>query len=429
MQRLGKITHSFSGGTPSKSNSAFWQGNIGWLSPKDIKSFFISEASDQVSLEAVKQSATQIAPIGTVVLVARSGILAHTLPVAILQQPLAINQDIKALVVRDIEVILPEYLGTYLALFGKRLLPIITKHGNTVHSVETGDLNGLHIPIPPMERQVAIVGAFKDALDESTIQEQQAQALLAGLDAFLLGELGVELLPLHKVVRPFYRGWPELRLAQRWDPLFHEGDVFAHLAQGRYPSVYLNSLLRSCKNGFAAGRGDQDLLNQGVIQIRPTNMNERRELDFSRNVYVSADLLQKQPFDILRPGEVLFNNTNSQELVGKTVFFDLPGQYFCSNHLTRLRLADALHPEYLTYLFNAYQRRQVFYRLCVNWNNQSGINAEALRRIMIPLPPLSMQTALVAELNSRKQQALRQSAQAQADFAAAKQHIEQLILA
>jgi type I restriction enzyme S subunit len=71
----------------------------------------------------------------------------------------------------------------------------------------------------------------------------------------------------------------------------------------------------------------------------------------------------------------------------------------------------------------------VFYRLCVNWNNQSGINAEALRRIMIPLPPLSMQTALVAELNSRKQQALRQSAQAQADFAAAKQHIEQLILA
>lgn len=93
---------------------------------------------------------------------------------------------------------------------------------------------------------------------------------------------------------------------------------------------------------------------------------------------------------------VLFNNTNSQELVGKTAIYkgDIP--YKFSNHITRIRVnREKIIPEFLWLILNMYQQREIFYAICTNWNNQSGVGTELLKSIKIPLPEMGIQQKLV----------------------------------
>jgi restriction endonuclease S subunit len=175
---------------------------------------------------------------------------------------------------------------------------------------------------------------------------------------------------------------------------------------------------------------DQAEDESGIIQIRPTNIDSDRRLKFDRNIYIDADLATRRPREILKPGEVLFNNTSSQALVGKTTFFDLSDQpYTCSNHITRLTVnRDKARPEYLSAIHNMYQRRKAFFSICTNWNNQSGVGADLLRKIVVPVPDMGVQQSIVEEVRAifGKAECLRASAAA--DLEAAKREIEAILL-
>jgi len=85
------------GGTPSKENEAFWSnGDVPWVSPKDMKRRVIIETEDYITEAAVDGSATSFVEAGSPLLVVRSGILRHTLPVAIAGCRVTLNQDMKA---------------------------------------------------------------------------------------------------------------------------------------------------------------------------------------------------------------------------------------------------------------------------------------------------------------------------------------------
>lgn len=86
------------GGTPSKSHPEYFTGNIPWVSPKDMKSLSIEDSIDHITEDAVKKSTTNLIPARSVLMVIRSGILKHSLPVAINTVPVTINQDMKAFV-------------------------------------------------------------------------------------------------------------------------------------------------------------------------------------------------------------------------------------------------------------------------------------------------------------------------------------------
>jgi type I restriction enzyme S subunit len=77
---MGEVGRWFGGGTPSKANPHFWTGGkIPWVSPKDMKFDLITE-------DAVAQSATNLVEAGSILIVVRSGILQHTIPVAVAQR-------------------------------------------------------------------------------------------------------------------------------------------------------------------------------------------------------------------------------------------------------------------------------------------------------------------------------------------------------
>lgn len=86
------------GGTPSKSHPEFFAGHIPWVTPKDMKQAVISDSIDHITADAILHSTTNLIPAQSVLMVIRSGILKHTLPVAINSIPVTINQDMKAFI-------------------------------------------------------------------------------------------------------------------------------------------------------------------------------------------------------------------------------------------------------------------------------------------------------------------------------------------
>lgn len=182
VQKLFECCTFFSGGTPTKGKEEYWRGDIPWFSPKDIKQFDLIDSQDRISTAAIKDSATRLIESGTILVVGRSGVLAHTLPVGIVRQPSAFNQDIKAIVPDS------SYDSEFVALFLKSRQDYVlkggVKRGPTVHSLIAEFIENLEIPQIPIEKQRQIAARLKAQLAELDKARQAVDAQLR--DASLL---------------------------------------------------------------------------------------------------------------------------------------------------------------------------------------------------------------------------------------------------
>ncbi|EPF6234793.1 restriction endonuclease subunit S [Acinetobacter baumannii] len=152
-----KYLCSFSGGgTPTKDNLTYWtNGNIPWVSPKDMKTFLIKETQDYITEKAVKESSTNMVEPNSLLIVVRSGILQRTIPIAINIVPVTMNQDMKAL--KFGQRILVEYVTNLIHGNTQQLLLEWSKEGATVESIEHEYLANSIIPVPPIEEQEEII--------------------------------------------------------------------------------------------------------------------------------------------------------------------------------------------------------------------------------------------------------------------------------
>lgn len=157
---LGDLVSIRGGGTPDKSNPFFWSGSIPWISPKDMKHRRLCDSIDHISEDATRASPAKVLPTGSVLVVVRGMILAHTVPVALLDSPATINQDIKALVPR------PEITGAYLTAvlwaLNQQLLELVEKSTHDTRKLQTDALLRFEIPVPPLREQHRIVARLDD---------------------------------------------------------------------------------------------------------------------------------------------------------------------------------------------------------------------------------------------------------------------------
>ncbi len=149
------------GGTPAKENPDYWNGDIPWVSPKDIKGSRVLDSEDHITASGLENSSTRLIPIDSVLIVARSGILKHSIPVAINVRPVALNQDLKAVIPGRSSGLLPEYLSYLLQGHQSQLLMEWKKEGTTVESLELELIANTQTPLPPVDEQRAIA-AFLD---------------------------------------------------------------------------------------------------------------------------------------------------------------------------------------------------------------------------------------------------------------------------
>ncbi len=284
------------------------------------------------------------------------------------------------------------------------------------------------IPLPPLPVQKEMVSEMDRARSARRRKLEQADALLAGLDAFLLDRLG---LTPRKKVYPLYFA---ARLGEAWnrcDPDFHSPkikELRESIERCGHSVMPVGEICLSIKSGFAAGREMQAFDDvQGVPHIRPLNISAHGELRFEGTKYVPKESVSES--EIIQEGEVLLNNTNSTEWVGKSTVFDAKRICCCSNHITRLTLKpEVALPWYLACFFNAIRSTGYLGLIATNFVNQAGINTETISALRVPVPGKKIQLEIVEELRKRRIEAHRLREEAAREWDVAKARFEARLL-
>jgi len=137
------------GGTPPKKNDRYFKGNIPWVTSKDMKSLVITDSQDHITEEAINNSSTKLIPPQSVLMVIRSGILKHTLPVAINDVAVTINQDMKAFI--PSKVITAQFLMYYFKTVESDILSGV--RAVTADNINFQDFQKRKVIIPPIKLQ------------------------------------------------------------------------------------------------------------------------------------------------------------------------------------------------------------------------------------------------------------------------------------
>ena len=181
-----EISEIWSGGTPSKSITEYWGGDIPWVSGKDLKTSRLDDAIDHVTVKGV-ESGSRLAPADAVLLLVRGMGLAKDLPVASISRPMAFNQDVKALVSRG------QYSGGFLrsAIYAnkERLLGRIGTSAHGTMTLNLDDVERFKIPVPSSPIEAEEIGAILDAIDRKIDLHRRKRAVLEELFRALLHKL------------------------------------------------------------------------------------------------------------------------------------------------------------------------------------------------------------------------------------------------
>jgi len=270
---LGELCEVIGGGTPPKDEPAFYGGEIPWATVRDMRQDVITSTEFRITKDAVKNSATNIIPSGSVVIATRVGLG----KVCMLGQDTAINQDLRGVIPRDKGSLAVRYLFWW---FKSSADTIVNEgRGATVQGVKLPFVKSLQIPVPPLAEQQRIVGILDEAFEG--IATAKANAEQNGRNARALFESH-----LQSVFDERGTNW----VTETLETLLERGWIESHL-DGNHGGDYPRK---------------EEFIKEGVPYISANCLNDDDRIDMSRAKYLSparAALLRK---GIAKDNDVLF---------------------------------------------------------------------------------------------------------------------------
>jgi type I restriction enzyme, S subunit len=178
---LDKIGFWTGGGTPSKSNIEFWEnGDVLWVSPKDMKTSVISDSQDKITKDAVVKSSAKWVEKDSILFVVRSGIIRRTLPVAIAGVKLTTNQDMMSLTLNGLTT--SKFTYWFCKCEDQAIRDKCSKDGTTVDNINSSLFKSYPISIPSIKEQDKIVQEIEtrfsvadklvESIDESLLKAE-----------------------------------------------------------------------------------------------------------------------------------------------------------------------------------------------------------------------------------------------------------------
>ena len=159
---------------------------------------------------------------------------------------------------------------------------------------------------------------------------------------------------------------------------------------------YVGDFADEIQPGFASGKHNKE--GAGIPHIRPYNIDRQGKLDLSEIKSVAPDSDAKR----LKTDDVLFNNTNSPELIGKTAVIASAGDWGFSNHMTRIRFKDDVAPKFAAYQLHFLWMTGYYLHNCVKHVNQASISSKTLANaVPFIAPPLDQQKRIVVEIEKQ----------------------------
>ncbi|QIW67464.1 restriction endonuclease subunit S [Campylobacter jejuni] len=366
VKTLSEIGEIVTGSTPSKSNLDFYGKDYPFFKPSDFEQgYFLENAGDNLSKLGFDK-ARQLPP--KTILVVCIGSLGK---VALTRVIGSCNQQINAIIPH--KNIIAEYIYYY-CISSKFQSILFSKAPQTTLAIfNKTEFSKLEIIYPKdIKEQERIVGILDESfakIDESIkILEQD----LLNLDELMQSALQKAFNPLKDNAKENYK------LPQGWE----------------WKS--LGEISNLIQNGFAASKNNE--IPSGYVHLRTHNISTDGNLNFDTLIKIKREFIkEKQSF--IEKNDILFNNTNSTELVGKTALVTQNYNYAFSNHLTKIKLKNQYNSKLVVFYFVLLLKNKYFKKICHQWIGQSGINIDKLKKIQIPLPPLKEQEQIAEHLD------------------------------
>lgn len=370
LKDVAKVT---TGKTPSTADRANFGGSIPFVKPPDLGTSNPIISTKEL-LTDQGAHATTVIPKNSI-MVCCIGSLGK---VGIAGRDLATNQQINSLTFAPNLV---EYkYGYYFALiFGRKLLAMA--NSAVVPIVNKTAFSNIDFPLISLKEQKRIVRKL-DAADALRQKRKQAIALLDDyLKAVFLEMFG--------------------------DP---------HNNIHKFPVGTIGDLVSEVKYGTSK-KSDE---NGEYPYLRMNNITYSGELYLSDLKYIYLTEHDKEKY-LAKYGDVLFNRTNSKELVGKTAVFHLNEPMAIAGYLIRVRVNDKAVPEYISGYLNSKHGKLTLENMCKNIVGMANINAKELQKICIIIPNIDLQKRyadFVKKIRTLKTKMIAQSDEMDINFSA-----------
>ena len=362
--KLETVAKTATGGTPARNRPDYFSGPIPWVKSGELDDNCIFEAEEHLSPDAIRHSSAKVFPRGTILLALYGATVGKT---AILETDAATNQAICAVFV-DKRILDHQYLRYFLMHIRPDLLS--RRYGGAQPNISQTIVRSTIVtyPILAEQRQIA---AVLSAVQRAIGRQERLIALTAELKKALM----------HKLFSEGTRGEPLKQTAIGPMP-----ESWRVEALGRHLLV--------AQYGLSVKGADH-----GVVPIlRMTNQVDGQIVANGLQM-VSIDASDRAKFKV-EPLDVLFNRTNSYELVGRTAIFELSGEYVFASYLIRLRTqASSLGARFLNHYFNWTAIQTRLKGIASRAVSQSNISASRLRAFPVPLPSPEEQDEIVRAID------------------------------
>lgn len=344
---LADVATIVSGATPRTSDSTLWNGGIAWATPKDLsrlESKHLEKTERTISQAGLASCATTLLPKRSVLFSSRAPIGL----VAINRVPVATNQGFKSFVPKS--NLDAGYLFWWLTHNRARIEAL--GNGATFKEISKAVVSRMSIPLPPVEEQRRIAAI----LDKADVIRRQRKMFLDYADEFL---------------KSVYL------------------EMFGHPVSNLYdwPRGTIRDLVREVKYGTSQ-KSSKDTGQYNILRMG--NITYSGQLDIADLKYVDIEPNSVEKYTV-RKGDILFNRTNSKELVGKTTVFDLDETFAYAGYLVRARVNECADPYYISGFLNSDYGKFTLQSMCKSIVGMANINAQDFQNIAILIPPINRQ--------------------------------------
>ncbi len=310
-----------------------------------------------------------------------------------------VNLGINACITRSIfalrplnDIVLQKFLFYALKKYGSQIA--LMGSGTAQKVITIKQISDFQIPLPPLPIQqkiVKVLDTIQEAIDihEKIIEKTKElkKSLMNLLFHYGTKALSIKLLTSLRVSELTSSEIEKLGLKLKKTEI---GEIPENWEVVRLGEVALEIIYGISKKGEREGK--YPILRMNNLEDGKVNCHDLQ--------YVGLEEIEFGKFK-LEKGDILFNRTNSLELVGKTALFNLDGDFVFASYLLRIRtLKDKLLPEYLNYYINYEKTQQELKTLAYRGASQVNISASRLSSFYIPLPPLPEQQEIAEILQT-----------------------------
>ncbi|ODA72390.1 restriction endonuclease subunit S [Streptomyces sp. AVP053U2] len=349
-----------SGGTPSTSNEAYWDGDIPWISGASMKRFRITDSERRVTRLGA-ENGSRLVDKGAVLFIVRGMSLKSEFRIGVTQREVAFGQDCKALVPDD--GIDPYYLAHAMRVLTPTILSLVEETSHGTGRLDTNRLSALDIGVPPLSEQRDIVAAHEaferriGALERMLAKVEIAESALS---AHALGQVGT--------------AGPRL-------------DSVATVAAG----VTLGS----------------EFVGDGTIELpylRVANVLDGR-IDTTDVKTVRIVKTQYERY-ALRKGDLLLTEGGDLDKLGRGAVWDgRIDECLHQNHVFRVRCGEQMLPDFLALYAASPEGRAYFQRVGKQTTNLASINSTQVKQMPVPVPPVEEQRRLLGPVHAARERA------------------------